>query len=214
MKSENSIIYKMAACIAMPIYSLLIKQSSEGEHFIPTSGPVILVSNHISFLDPLAIGFLAKRRKRQVSFLAKDSLFKNPVLRWFFTKCHQIPVYRGTDKAKDSLLAAADAIKEGACICFYPEATISSTTELLPLKSGALRLAQNSGVEIVVVGTYGAHRIWTKGSGLRLKFRTRHTIIVSKAYKVEPDKDLELAKTELAQKMTELVNIAKQRQGK
>ena len=146
--------------------------------------------------------------------MAKDALFKNPILRWFFTQCHQIPVHRGTDKAADSLIDAEKALKKGACICFYPEATISNNEELLPIKSGAIRLAQKTGCEVVVIGTYGAHRIWTKGSGFRLKFRTKHTMIVSKGYKIDPDQNIETAKKELAAKMTELAQTAKKRQGK
>lgn len=214
MKSEKSIIYKIATYIAMPFYAILIKTKSEGEHFIPTKGPIILVSNHISFLDPLAIGFLARRRKRQISFLAKGSLFKNPVLRWFFYQCHQIPVYRDSDRAADSLIEAENALANGACICFYPEATISSTEQLLPIKSGAIRLAQKTGVEIVVVGTYGAHRVWTKGSRFKFKFRTKHTMILSKAYKIDPKEDIESAKMVLAERMKVLADLAKQRQGK
>ena len=184
MKNKKSIMYSICSYLILPIYKVLVKEIIEGEHFIPTQEPVIIISNHISFIDPLNMAYLLKRRKRQVSFLAKDSL-----------------------------LLAEEALAKGKCVGIYPEATISDLTKLLPLKSGALRLAQKSGVEIIVIGTYGAHKIWTKGSRVKFRFRTKNSIVVSKGFKVSKDQDIEQARKDLYIKMTDLVLKAKQKLG-
>ena len=184
MKNKKSIMYSICSYLILPIYKVLVKEIIEGEHFIPTQEPVIIISNHISFIDPLNMAYLLKRRKRQVSFLAKDSLFENLILRWFLNHCQQIPVSRDSDRSK-----------------------------LLPLKSGALRLAQKSGVEIIVIGTYGAHKIWTKGSRVKFRFRTKNSIVVSKGFKISKDQDIEQARKDLYIKMTDLVLKAKQKLG-
>ncbi|MBP9116251.1 MAG: 1-acyl-sn-glycerol-3-phosphate acyltransferase [Acidimicrobiia bacterium] len=213
MKNKKSIMYSICSYLILPIYKVLVKEIIEGEHFIPTQEPVIIISNHISFIDPLNMAYLLKRRKRQVSFLAKDSLFENLILRWFLNHCQQIPVSRDSDRSKDSLLLAEEALAKGKCVGIYPEATISDLTKLLPLKSGALRLAQKSGVEIIVIGTYGAHKIWTKGSRVKFRFRTKNSIVVSKGFKVSKDQDIEQARKDLYIKMTDLVLKAKQKLG-
>ena len=213
MKSEKSLVYSITSFFALPIYSLLVNTKIEGEHFIVKDGPVIIVSNHISFIDPLALCYLLRRRKRQVTFLAKDSLFKNRLLGWFFRQCQQIPVSRETDNAKNSLIHANEALNIGKCVAIYPEGTISDTNNLLAIKSGALRLAQSSGAEIVVIGTYGANKIWTKGSRPNFKLRSKHAMIVSKGYKIDKDANIEEEKIKLANRMSSLALQARKKLG-
>lgn len=211
MKRSKSNLYSFTACVMLSIYSIFVNTKIEGEHFLPKTGSIILVSNHISFLDPIALGYLANRRKRQISFLAKDSLFKNKIVGYYLRRCQQIPVSRGTDKAKDSLFHAEKALRLEKCIGVYPEATISTTKELLPIKSGVIRLAQLSGAEVIVVGTSGAQNIWTKGSKPKFKIRTKHYMVVSRGFKIPENKDIDEAREELQILMDKLAKEAQRK---
>ena len=101
----------------------------EGAHNIHASGPVVLASNHVSYLDPLTLAWVADRRGRHVRFLAKAELFDKPVLGTLLHAAHQIPVRRGRVDAADALSAAVDALAQGECIGVFPEGTISEDLE-------------------------------------------------------------------------------------
>ncbi len=75
-------------------------------------GPTILASNHVSYLDPLTLAWVADRRRRRIRFLAKSELFRNPVLGALLRAAHQIPVYRGTADSSGALSAAVDALQQ------------------------------------------------------------------------------------------------------
>lgn len=211
MTKKTSIVYVLAREFILPFYALFVKTRIEGEHFLKKVGPVVLVSNHISFIDPLALGYLGRRRKRQIHFLAKASMFENPILRWFFLKCGQIPVERNTERAQDSLIHAKEALLDGRVVGIYPESTISEDLELLPIKSGAVRLAIQTGAEIVVVGTWGAQDTWRKGKKPMPRFRRKHMMVVLPPYKVDQNTDVEIARDELANKMKQATSIAKEK---
>ena len=73
-----------------------------GLEHLPTSGPTILVANHVSYLDPLTLGWVASRRGRRLRFLAKAELFDRRVLGTLLRWAHQIPVARGTRDAPNT----------------------------------------------------------------------------------------------------------------
>lgn len=213
MTRRFSIVYSLASAVALPFYSLVAKTLIEGEHFVPSKGSAILASNHISFIDPLSIGCLVHRRKRQVHFLAKDSLFKNSILRWFFTSAGAIPVARNTGKAADSLIHAQAALHRGHLVAIYPEATMSDDLIQLPIKSGALRLAVQSSAPIVVIGVWGAQDTWRKGRRPHFRFRRPLAMVVLPPYTLAADEDIDHARKVLAEKMLHATELAKAKLG-
>ena len=130
----------------------------------PCAGPVILASNHVSYLDPFVLAYLADRRHRKVRFLAKAELFDKPApgvgLRADRTRspCSATPT-----AAAESLDAAVAALRAGECVCVFPEGTISLDLEPMAGKTGTARLAAASGVPVTPVGLWGAQRILFKG---------------------------------------------------
>ena len=156
-------VYPAAKAVFSPWLRYGLRWTIEGESNIPVDGPAILASNHVSYLDPLTLAWVAARRKRRIRFLAKAELFKNPALGVLLRAAHQIPVYRGTADSSGALSAAVDALRRGECVAVFPEGTISQDFEPMRGKSGTARLAQASGIPIVPVGLWGTHRLLTKG---------------------------------------------------
>jgi 1-acyl-sn-glycerol-3-phosphate acyltransferase len=156
-------VYPAAKAVFFPPLRYGLRWTIEGAQHIPERGATIVASNHVSYLDPLTLAFVANRRGRRVRFLAKSELFENPVLGALLRGAHQIPVYRGTADSSGALSAAIEALARGECLAVFPEGTISHDFEPMRGKSGTARLAQASDVAVVPVGLWGSHRILTKG---------------------------------------------------
>jgi 1-acyl-sn-glycerol-3-phosphate acyltransferase len=137
------------------------------EHF-PQRDGMILAANHLSYMDILALSIFTHSAGRYPVFLAKASLFDVPVLGWLMHKLGQLPVYRGQVDAALVLRDAERLGKEGACVIFYPEATVTRDPDLWPMvaKTGVARLALAGGIPVIPVAHWGAQRILPYGSYL------------------------------------------------
>jgi len=133
----------------------------EGAENIPRSGPAVLVSNHIGYLDFTFCGLAAQPSRRLVRFMAKDAVFRHPVSGPLMRGMHHIPVDRAAGSAAFRLALAA--LKQGEVIGVFPEATISRSFLLKDFKPGAARLAQATGSPMVPMVLWGSQRIYTKG---------------------------------------------------
>jgi len=141
---------------------LFYRRRVEGEA-IPPDGPVVIVANHPNALvDPAMILQLTRRRVR---FLAKEPLFRMPVLGRVVKAMGALPVYRAqdghdTDKNAQMFAAVNAALARGEAICLFPEGISHNLPEVQPLKTGAARIALGAeaergfqlGVRIVPVG--------------------------------------------------------------
>jgi len=156
-------LYSGAKGVFYPGLRYGLRWTIEGEERIPREGPAILASNHISYLDPLTLAYVANTRGRHVRFLAKAELFDKRGLGPLLRGAHQIPVQRGTTNAVHALDAAVDALRRGECIAVFPEGTISLDLEPMAGKSGTARLAREASVPVTPVGLWGTHRILMKG---------------------------------------------------
>jgi 1-acyl-sn-glycerol-3-phosphate acyltransferase len=171
-------VYPAAKAVFWPWLRYGLRWTIEGEGNLPTHGPTIVASNHISYLDPLTLAWVADRRARRIRFLAKAELFKNPALGGLLRAAHQIPVYRGTADSSGALSAAVEALKQGECVAVFPEGTISEDFEPMRGKSGTARLAQASGIPIVPIGLWGTHRLLTKGRKPRPRWGVAQVAVV------------------------------------
>ncbi len=130
--------YRVVVTIGGPIMRWSRLQVS-GLDVLPTSGPTLVVADHDSYWDPIAIG-VAARDVRQIRALAKSTLWKTPVTAAFMSGMGHIPVTRGV--ANDEALATAVAeLRAGACIGMFPEGT-RSLGRVLRARSGVGRLAE------------------------------------------------------------------------
>ena len=128
---------------------------------IPATGGCVVAVNHISHLDPMTLGFFLYEHGRLVRYLAKDALFRTPVLKYIVKDAGQIPVTRASEGAASAFDAAVEAVKQGECIGVYPEGTITKDPDGWPMrgKTGAARIALATGCPVIPVGQWGAQEI-------------------------------------------------------
>jgi 1-acyl-sn-glycerol-3-phosphate acyltransferase len=128
---------------------------------IPRTGPFILTPNHVTDLDVLVSGYTLWKAKRAPRFLAKASLFKVPGLGLLLRMTGQIPVSRGGGAGVDALSAATRVVERGNAVIVYPEGTLTRDPDEWPMrgKSGAVRLALESGIPIIPMAHWGVQQI-------------------------------------------------------
>ena len=113
---------------------------------VPSTGPVILASNHKSNLDPFCV---AAAVDRQVHFLAKDELFSTPIVGWYMRRTGAIPVKRGGSDRR-AVAAASELLRQGRVIGIFVEGTRRKDIEGLgALRAGATMLRQRTNAPIV-----------------------------------------------------------------
>ena len=141
-----------------PLLRLIFRPTAEGLEHVPTSGPVILASNHLSYADWL---FMPLTLTRRVTFVAKAEYFTTPGLKgWFqkkfFSGAGQVPIDRSGASAAEGALAAAERILgEGGLFGIYPEGTRSHDGRLYRGKTGVARLALETKVPVIPVAVVG-----------------------------------------------------------
>lgn len=158
---------------------------------VPRQGGVLVVVNHMSYFDPLAVGmYLIWGAGRWVRYLGKVQLFHAPVIGWFARRCGQIPVERHSERAKDALAAAEAALGAGKLVAIYPEGTLTGDPAMWPMKgkTGAARLALVTDVPVIPIGQWGAHFFLPDGKpGFPLVLSRSHVFRVSAGDPVDLD---------------------------
>lgn len=129
-----------------------------GREYVPTSGGVLVVSNHQSHLDPVMVGVACDRR---LNYVARDTLFGFAPFRWLIYSLDAIPIDRegiGLGGLKESLRR----LKAGEMLLIFPEGTRTGDGEVGQLKPGFLALARRAKVPLLPVAIDGAYESWPK----------------------------------------------------
>jgi 1-acyl-sn-glycerol-3-phosphate acyltransferase len=149
---------KVAWLMAIPSTSALFRRSWRNIEHVPERGAGILAINHVSYIDPLLVIRFVYDAGRIPRFLAKSSLFKIFIFGHMLRGANQIPVYRGSSEAGDSLRGARQALDAGELVVFYPEGTVTRDPDWWPMRSmtGIARVALDSGAPVIPVAQWGA----------------------------------------------------------
>ncbi len=139
--------------------------------------------NHTGYMDFTYAGLPARRVKRYVRFMAKNEVFVNKISGPMMRAMKHIPVDRAA--GSDSYRAAVQALRDGELVGVFPEATISRSFELKEFKSGAARMAIESGTPVIPMVIWGSQRVWTKGFPKRLG-RTNTPITIAVGDPIAP----------------------------
>jgi 1-acyl-sn-glycerol-3-phosphate acyltransferase len=143
-----------------PLLMVFTKRDWQGLEFLPDGG-YVLAPNHISHVDPFLISHFMVDQGIPPKFLAKDTLMSLPVGGRILRDAEQIPVYRSTEGAVQSLRAAIAAVDEGNVVTIYPEGTITRDPAAWPMtgRTGAVRVALATGRPLVPVMQWGPQAI-------------------------------------------------------
>lgn len=161
LQQKRGWAWNVAVAIVKPTLLATTRHEWEGGERIPERGGCILVMNHISHVDPLTAAHIVYDHGRIPRYLAKSGLFKNKALGFFLRAAGQIPVERLTRNAVGAYDAAVAAVRAGECVVVYPEGTITRDPDLWPMtgKSGAARIALETGCPVLPVGQWGAQQL-------------------------------------------------------
>lgn len=132
---------------------------TEGAATVPARGPVLLVSNHVSFPDFLFIG-KALLGRRFVRFMCRADIWDRPSLARRMDAMQHIPVDRAAPAA--AYLMARRLLGEGEAVCVFPEAGIPAAYAVRALMPGAASLARETGLPLVPVSIWGSQRLWAQ----------------------------------------------------
>ena len=155
--------FQVAKIVALPPARLWFRWRFEHLERIPARGPALVASNHASYLDPIANAYAVLKAGRRPRFLAKDDLFDIPVVGRALAGAGQIPVSRGSGD-RTPLARAERALAEGEVVVVYPEGTVTTRPDGLPMagKTGTVRLALALGMPITPMVSWGSAPVWQK----------------------------------------------------
>jgi 1-acyl-sn-glycerol-3-phosphate acyltransferase len=144
--------YDLGYWTAMAVYTLGFGLRVEGRGNIPRTGPALLLSNHESYLDPLAVGLAAPRR---LYYLARKTLFRNRLLGGYLRSVNCVPVDQ-EGVAKEGLKAILEQLQAGHGVAVFPEGERTWTGKMQALKPGVHLLIKRVAAPIVPIGISGA----------------------------------------------------------
>lgn len=153
--------FRLVVALLRPWLMILTKRDWRGQRHLPQSGGVVVVGNHVSHLDPLTFAHYIWDNGRVPRYLAKEAVFRVPVVGYIIAKCGQIPVYRESRNAAHAFRDAVAAVEAGECVVIYPEGTLTRDPDLWPMvgKTGAARVALQTGCPVVPIAQWGAQEI-------------------------------------------------------
>ena len=155
-------LYAFLKPITVFFMRLLFRLEARGTEHMPARGPVLIVANHSSFLDPPLVGGASPR---PVSFMAKAELFRVPLFGGLIRRLNARPVRReGADAG--ALRTALRILQEGHVLLMFPEGTRGPEGVLRDPKPGAGMLAVLSGAPVVPVVIRGSGQAWPRGRRL------------------------------------------------
>lgn len=153
--------WSLAVGVVKPVLLTVTRRDWTDGEKIPAQGGCVVAVNHISHVDPLTLAHLLYDHGRLVRYLAKDGLFRVPLVGAVIRDAGQIPVSRLTATASKAYDAAVAAVERGECIGVYPEGTITRDPDGWPMrgKTGAARIALSTGCPVVPIGQWGAQEV-------------------------------------------------------
>ena len=139
--------YGFAQRICIFFFSLYFNINVKGiENITSSEGKLMLISNHQSYLDPVMLGLYVKNRR--LFFMAKQELFKVPILSCIIKRLGAFPVKRGS-RDLGAIKMAKDLVNRGKIVAMFPEGTRSKSGKLLKPKVGAAKIALATGASII-----------------------------------------------------------------
>ena len=150
--------YKIFKILCRIWFGLIFRTRVIGAENIPASGAFILAANHVSNWDP---PFLGTFIGREVNYMGKEELFKNPVMAWVCRHLYVFPVKRGAAD-KTAIKTAVKVLKSGKCLGIFPEGTRSKTGKLGKAEAGVSLIAAMTKAPIIPAAIVDTEKIFSR----------------------------------------------------
>lgn len=186
--------FRLCRFIAQGAFVLLTRGRVYGLRHVPRTGGVVLASNHQSFLDPIIVTLALPR---ECSYMARDSLFRNPLFRRFIESFNAFPVRRGTSDVA-AMRASLERLRHDAVITAFSEGTRTEDGRVHPCRAGVIVLARKAGVPLVPVAIEGAFDAWPR----HRKLPGRATILVEYGRPFLPESLARMDRDAAAERLT------------
>jgi len=154
-RGVNPLIYWTLRAVLVPCFLVYLRMQRVGREHLPRSGPLLLASNHRSFLDPFVIGTLVRR---PVYYMAKRELFEKRWQAWILNALGAFPVDRGAGD-RDAMDTARAILARGDCVVVFPEGTRVRSAGLGDPRRGVGRLALETGAPVAPVAVIGSDAV-------------------------------------------------------
>jgi 1-acyl-sn-glycerol-3-phosphate acyltransferase len=166
-RSERTAAWYVLAALLIPPVRFLQRQEVRGVENIPAEGAFVLSPNHMTNLDPVTMGLALWDVGRPPHFLAKESLFRVPVLGALMRATRQVPVTRGQRRGPDPVAAAREIARLGGSVIVYPEGSLTRDPASWPMrgKTGAVRIALEAGIPLIPAVHWGDQEILPRYGG-------------------------------------------------
>lgn len=153
----NSVLYEFSRCQIMAALTFGFSFRFEGGRNIPQAGPALLIANHESFLDPIAIGLTTTR---QLHFLARKTLFRG-VFGSYLRRVNCVPVDQ-EGVAKEGLKTIIGLLEQGKAVLVFPEGERTTNGNMNELKPGVQLIIRRTRTPIIPVGIAGAYHAYPR----------------------------------------------------
>jgi 1-acyl-sn-glycerol-3-phosphate acyltransferase len=201
---------RLCVIVLYPLDALLFKIRWHHLDRMPAHGGVLVAVNHISQADTATMARMIWQTGRIPRFLIKSGVFRWPIVGRVMAGAGQLPVYRGSDQAADSLREAKQALDRGECVIIYPEGTITRDPGYWPMraKTGVARLALACpDVPVLPIGQWGAQLTLGRGGRFRPVPRKPHQASIGHPLDLSSYRDQEPT-PDLLRKLTDEIMAA------
>ncbi len=151
----GSMLYRVIKGLLKIVILVFYRLEIEGQEKIPQQGSLIVAANHVSYMDPPVLGSAINR---QVHFMAKEELFKNPIMNWIYHQIGTFPVKRGKADRK-AIKRALELLRDDKVLGLFPEGSRGTKDVQL----GVVMMAQKTGAPILPVALLNTNRKEARG---------------------------------------------------
>lgn len=204
-------VYRPVIGLALALFkSMAWRISTSGTEHIPLSGPAVIATNHVGYLDFTFVGYAARERKRLVRFMAKQEVFEHPIAGPLMRGMKHIPADR-FGRTELAIERSVDAVQNGEIVGMFPEGTISRSFVPRIGKTGAARIAMKAGAPLIPGAVWGSQRILTKGRPKNFERGVDISVDFGPPLEYGDGDDPQSVTDALMVRITELVSIAEKR---
>jgi 1-acyl-sn-glycerol-3-phosphate acyltransferase len=162
MRAVSALVYEFCYWLVCFVYVIGFSLRTTGRRHIPGRGAVLIIANHQSFLDPIAIGLGVRRH---VHYLARKTLFNNALFGWFLRTVNCVPIDQD-GVGKDGIRNIIARLEGGYPVLVFPEGERSEDGQFHPLRPGIGLLVSRVRAPIVPAGVAGAYYAWPRHRAL------------------------------------------------